>query len=148
MRCIGLGVPGVLVVGREASRVGGLGDLAVVDLLEGVEALASGRHSVHQMHSGGSFGGFDIFGCGVVRSFVGDLLVGSRAIFLSHEPGALSNLRRKSGSGGEVPRLWMPEVRVDGQLAVSDADDIRTTLPIVYTTILLNNKTLQCCSNR
>jgi hypothetical protein len=115
MRCIGLGVPGVLVVGREASRVGGLGDLAVVDLLEGVEALASGRHGVHQMHSGGSFGGIEIFGGGVVRSFVGDLLVGSRAIFLSHEPGALSNLRRKSGSGGEVPRLWMPEVRVDGQ---------------------------------
>jgi hypothetical protein len=33
--------------------VGGLGDLAVVDLLEGVEALARGRHGVHQMHSGG-----------------------------------------------------------------------------------------------
>jgi hypothetical protein len=48
-----LNVPGVLVVGREASRVGGLGDLAVVDLLEGVEALARGRHGVHQMHSGG-----------------------------------------------------------------------------------------------
>jgi hypothetical protein len=46
-------VPGVLVVGREASRVGGLGDLAVVDLLEGVEALARRRHGVHQMHSGG-----------------------------------------------------------------------------------------------
>ena len=54
---IGLGVPGVLVVGREASRVGGLGDLAVVDLLEGVEALARGRQGVHQMHGGGSFGG-------------------------------------------------------------------------------------------
>jgi hypothetical protein len=34
--------------------VGGLGNLAVVDLLEGVEALAGGRHGVHQMHSGGS----------------------------------------------------------------------------------------------
>jgi hypothetical protein len=33
--------------------VGGLGDLAVVDLLEGVEALAGGRHGVHQMHGGG-----------------------------------------------------------------------------------------------
>ena len=52
---LGLVVPGVLVVGREASRVGGLGDLAVVDLLEGVEALAGGRHGVHKMHGGGSF---------------------------------------------------------------------------------------------
>lgn len=49
-------VPGVLVVGREASRVGGLGDLAVVDLLEGVDALAGGRHGVHQMHGSGIFG--------------------------------------------------------------------------------------------
>lgn len=32
----------------------GLGDLAVVDLLEGVEALAGGRHGVHKMHGGGS----------------------------------------------------------------------------------------------
>jgi hypothetical protein len=47
-------LPGVLVVGGEASRVGGLGNLAVVDLLEGVEALAGGRHGVHQMHGGGS----------------------------------------------------------------------------------------------
>jgi len=47
-------LPGVLVVGGEAGRVGGLGDLAVVDLLEGVEALAGGRHGVHQMHGGGS----------------------------------------------------------------------------------------------
>lgn len=46
-------LPGVLVVGREARRVGGLGDLAVVDLLEGVDALAGGRHGVHQMHGGG-----------------------------------------------------------------------------------------------
>jgi hypothetical protein len=46
--------------------VGGLGDLAVVDLLEGVEALARGRHGVHQMHSGGSFGGIEMFG-GIVR---------------------------------------------------------------------------------
>jgi len=68
---IGLGIPGVLVVGREASRVGGLGDLAVVDLLEGVEALARGRKSVHQMHGGGSFGGVEIFGVGIV----GDLFV-------------------------------------------------------------------------
>jgi hypothetical protein len=51
-------LPGVLVVGGEASGVGGLGDLAVVDLLEGVEALAGGRHGVHEMHGGGSlFGG-------------------------------------------------------------------------------------------
>lgn len=48
-------LPGVLVVGREARRVGGLGDLAVVDLLEGVDALARGRHGVHQMHGGGCF---------------------------------------------------------------------------------------------
>lgn len=34
--------------------MGGLGDLAVVDLLEGIEALAGGRHGVHQMHGGGS----------------------------------------------------------------------------------------------
>ena len=68
---IGLGVPGVLVVGREASRVGGLRDLAVVDLLEGVEALARGGKSVHQMHGGGSFGGVEIFGVGIV----GDLFV-------------------------------------------------------------------------
>ena len=59
---IGLSVPGVLVVGREASRVGGLGDLAVVDLLEGVEALARGRHGVHQMHVGGSLGSIERFG--------------------------------------------------------------------------------------
>lgn len=65
---IGLGVPGVLVVGREASRVGRLGDLAVVDLLEGVEALARGRHGVHQMHIGGSLVGIDIFGVGIDSS--------------------------------------------------------------------------------
>ena len=94
---IGLGVPGVLVVGREASRVGGLGDLAVVDLLEGVEALARRRHGVHQMHIGGSFGGIEIFGVGIVSSVV----VGSRAIFLSHEAGA--GWRRKSGFRGEEP---------------------------------------------
>ena len=66
----GLGVPGVLVVGREASRVGGLGDLAVVDLLEGVEALARGRQGVHQMHGSGSLGGFGVFGVGIVPSSV------------------------------------------------------------------------------
>ena len=68
---IGLGVPGVLVVGREASRVGGLGDLAVVDLLKGVEALAGWRKSVHQMHGGGSFGSIESFGVDIV----GDLFV-------------------------------------------------------------------------
>jgi hypothetical protein len=67
---IGIAVPGVLVVGREASRVGGLGDLAVVDLLKGVEALARGRQGVHQMHGGGKFGGIEIFGIGIVRSSV------------------------------------------------------------------------------
>ena len=71
---MGLGVPGVLVVGREASRVGGLGDLAVVDLLEGVEALARGRHGVHQMHVGGGFGGVEIVGIGIGPSS-GDLFV-------------------------------------------------------------------------
>ena len=65
--------------------MGGLGDLAVVDLLEGVEALAGGGQGVHQMHGGGSLVGIEIFG-GMVRLFVGDLIVGSRAIFLSHEP--------------------------------------------------------------
>lgn len=64
---IGVDVPGVLVVGREASRVGGLGDLAVVDLLEGVEALARGRQGVHQMHVGGSLGGIEMIGIGIVR---------------------------------------------------------------------------------
>lgn len=67
---IGVDVPGVLVVGREASRVGGLGDLAVVDLLEGVEALAGGRQGVHQMHGSGSFGGVEMFGIGTVPSSV------------------------------------------------------------------------------
>jgi len=43
-------VPGVLVVGREARRVGRLGDLAVGHLLEGVVALALGVQSVHEMH--------------------------------------------------------------------------------------------------
>lgn len=47
-----------LVVGREASGVGALGDLAVEDLLEGVlarERLAVGvlGGDVHQMHFGG-----------------------------------------------------------------------------------------------
>ena len=67
---IGQVVPGVLVVGREASRVGGLRDLAVVDLLEGVEALARGRQGVHQMHGSGSLGGFGVFGVGIVPSSV------------------------------------------------------------------------------
>jgi hypothetical protein len=60
--------------------VGGLGDLAVVDLLEGVEALARGRQGVHQMHFGGSFGGIEIFGIGIVRSS-GDLFVASNLSF-------------------------------------------------------------------
>ena len=43
-----------LVVRGEARRVGGLGDLALEDLLEGVGALARGRVDVaHQMHVGG-----------------------------------------------------------------------------------------------
>jgi hypothetical protein len=50
--------------------VGGLGDLAVVDLLEGVEALARGRQGVHQMHGSGSLGGFGVFGVGIVPSSV------------------------------------------------------------------------------
>lgn len=41
-----------LVVGREAGRMGGLGDLAVHDLLEGVEALAARVEVVHEMHLG------------------------------------------------------------------------------------------------
>ena len=90
----------------------GLGDLAVVDLLEGVEALARGRHGVHQMHGGGSCGGIEICGVGLVRRCLNRLV--ARAIFLSHEPGAISNLRRKSGA--ELPRLWLPEVSFLEQL--------------------------------
>jgi len=43
----------VLVVGREASRVCGLCDLGASDLLQGVDTLALGIESVHQMHIGG-----------------------------------------------------------------------------------------------
>lgn len=54
-------VTGPLIIGREASGVGALGDLAVEDLLEGVlarERLAVGvlGGNIHQMH----FGGFDL----------------------------------------------------------------------------------------
>ena len=66
--------------------MGGLGDLAVVDLLEGVEALAGGRQGVHQMHGGGGIVGLEYLVS--IRLFVGDVIVGSRAIFLSHKPGA------------------------------------------------------------
>lgn len=48
---------GVLVVGREAGRVGGLGDLAVEDLLQRVDAVAVLALDVHQMHGSGCFGG-------------------------------------------------------------------------------------------
>lgn len=41
-----------LVIGGEARRVRRLGDLAVGDLLEGVEAVAAGVEGVHQMHGG------------------------------------------------------------------------------------------------
>lgn len=44
-----------LVVGREARRVRRLGDLAVGDLFEGVEAGAAGVEGVHQMHGGRLF---------------------------------------------------------------------------------------------
>lgn len=39
-----------LVVGREARGVGGLGDLALADLLQGVGTLAIGTDAAHQMH--------------------------------------------------------------------------------------------------
>ena len=42
-------LPRVLVIGREASGVGGLGDLAVNDLLQGVDALAIRADSVLRM---------------------------------------------------------------------------------------------------
>jgi hypothetical protein len=42
-----------LVVGRETSRVSGLGDLSLSDLLQGVKAVALSVESVHQMHCGG-----------------------------------------------------------------------------------------------
>lgn len=41
-----------LVIGGEARRVRRLGDLAVGDLLQGVEAVAVGVEGVHQMHGG------------------------------------------------------------------------------------------------
>ena len=92
-------LPGVLVVGGEASRVGGLGNLAVVDLLEGVEALAGGRQGVHQMHGGGSLVGIEIFGV----DMVGDLIVavGQVACNLSFTLILELDLRRKSGWRGE-----------------------------------------------
>lgn len=46
-------LPRVLVVGREASRVGGLCDLGTGDLLQGVDTLALVVESVHQMHVDG-----------------------------------------------------------------------------------------------
>lgn len=42
-----------LVIGGEARGVGGLGDLSLGDLLEGVQAIALGVESVHKMHFGG-----------------------------------------------------------------------------------------------
>ena len=55
--------------------MGGLGDLAVVDLLEGVDALAGRRHGVHQMHGGGLIERLRFSVGGIRRSF-GDLIVG------------------------------------------------------------------------
>jgi len=46
-------LPRVLVIGREASRVCGFGDLGALDLLQGVDALALVVESVHQMHIDG-----------------------------------------------------------------------------------------------
>lgn len=43
---------GPFVIGGEASRVGGLGDFALEDLFEGVDALARGVDVAHQMHFG------------------------------------------------------------------------------------------------
>jgi hypothetical protein len=42
-------LPGKLVVGAEPGWVGGLGDLAINDFLEGVFALPIGIEGVHQM---------------------------------------------------------------------------------------------------
>ena len=57
--------------------MGGLGDLAVVDLLEGVDALARGRHGVHQMHGGGNLYGDNLgFEVGGQCRLVGGLIVG------------------------------------------------------------------------
>lgn len=44
---------GVLVVGGEAGRVRRLGDLAVEDLLQGVDAVAVLTLDVHEMHFAG-----------------------------------------------------------------------------------------------
>lgn len=44
------GVPGIFVVGREPGWVGGLGDLTLDHLLQGVNALALGIESEHEMH--------------------------------------------------------------------------------------------------
>lgn len=54
-RCRGIleFLPRVLVIGREASRVCGFGDLGALDLLQGVDALALVVESVHQMHIDG-----------------------------------------------------------------------------------------------
>lgn len=50
LQCDALARP--LVIGREAGGMRRLGDLAVGDLLEGVEAVAAGVEGVHQMHDG------------------------------------------------------------------------------------------------
>jgi hypothetical protein len=69
-------LPRVLVVGREASRVGGLCDLGARDLLQGVDTLALVVESVHQMHVDGimcdsrgrRIGATLVVGCRVVES--------------------------------------------------------------------------------
>lgn len=66
-------LPRVLVVRREASRVGGLCDFGAVDLLQGVDTLALAVESVHQMHLGGMMCGIrekgkeaTVVGCWIV----------------------------------------------------------------------------------
>jgi hypothetical protein len=126
---IGIAVPGVLVVGREASRVGGLGDLAVVDLLKGVEALA---RDIRYRYS--SFVG------GFIRSRV-------RSFFHMNLEAQLAQKKRFTRRRS-VPRLLVPEVELLGQLYQMPTTTLGTTLTIVYTTDLLNNKKRQCFSNR
>lgn len=46
-------VPRVLVVWRKSGRVCGFGDFGAGDFLEGIDALASGVESVHEMHGDG-----------------------------------------------------------------------------------------------
>lgn len=59
-----------LIIGRKARRVRRLGDLAVGDLLEGVEAVAAGVEGVHQMHDGRLVSGGELKNAGESRIWI------------------------------------------------------------------------------